>query len=268
VKTRLLLAVSAALLLASPALADTLATAAPFSPWQNPTQGNVPPFSGTPFWDNVSKDGNAALPGGNNCNVGYWVSNTGNCSVAGFYANSPGATGPYLGDGTASVMFNADGSVNTVRASVGVSALSATTEFGWFTRPDPADPARTETHQILSGASMGSTVSFSVPSGSYGFYVTVVDPRPSAVIPNVTWFSDQTDALNRTHFALFDLGGGHYALGIEDKQGLLVGDPYWSDYDYNDLVVEITTAVPEPASFLLLGIGLLGGGAMLRRRKK
>lgn len=264
-KTRLLL-VLALIALATPvAWADTLNSGASWNPWSSPTQRNSVPFSGTPFWDNVSNDGNPKVTGGNNCNVGFWVSGTGNCSVTGFYAGSPRTTGDFLGDGTASILFTADGATNAVTAAVGVSALSATTEFGWFSTTDP-----TTHHAIISGGAMGSTTTFSVPSGDYGFYLSVIDPRPGQLVPSATYYSNTTDGLNRSHFALFDLGAGHYVLGIEDKQGDLSGKiPNWSDYDYNDLVIELTsTPVPEPGSALLLGMGLLGGAAMLRKRGK
>lgn len=65
---------------------------------------------------------------------------------------------------------------------------------------------------------------------------------------------------------------GKYLLFFED---LSQGTP-WSDFDYNDLVVEVTTygrgpivtdrppSLPEPASLVLMG---LGGLTVLRRRR-
>jgi hypothetical protein len=63
------------------------------------------------------------------------------------------------------------------------------------------------------------------------------------------------------------------------KDTIIVGwedNPYWSgDHDYNDLVIAMYkngeggyTPVPEPATMLLVGIGLIGIAGCSRKKFK
>lgn len=122
---------------------------------------------------------------------------------------------------------------------------------------DIYDPTKRQT--IFTGSQGAGAYTSFLPidftSNVFGFYLDT---------PDGTWFSQA--ALNSDgadHMVAYQLGG-QYFFGWED-----LASKGW-DQDYNDFVVLIGgvsgVSVPEPATFGLLGLGMLGIGAFRRRR--
>lgn len=222
----------------------------------NPTAGlqawNTSELTGSsvanrPYWDNLSWDGTY------NQNVGGCLASSTNCGIA----NAPGSIS-YLGTSQGNAVndfyFNHTGGSSDVTMQVQISANSADETFGWY---DTANPAN---FQILfsGNTTPGAIVDFT-PSQQYGFFFTDSAVNPSDIYTTQSDF--QPTDKGKQHFAVFEQNASTFFLGMED-----LPRPN-SDFDYNDMIVKVSTT-PEPASMALLGGGLLGIGVIGMRRRK
>ena len=210
--------------------------------------------NGTPYWDRASRDGG-------NRNIGYCLTSD-NC---GSYSAPPG-TIPYWGmnNRAADPSFyfaGIPGSNDSFTLILELAGYSATNIFGWYEIDPNTGQKIGDNHFIFGGADSAGTMKTIAVSQYYGFFFEI----PATGRTYYTQSQYNSDRSREQHFSIFK-DGNTFWMGMEDL--------YFcnTDRDYNDMILRYstpdTTPVPEPSTFILLGIGLLGVVLLSKRFAK
>ncbi|MDW8321634.1 MAG: hypothetical protein RMM08_09740, partial [Armatimonadota bacterium] len=210
----LLLVVAGVMTLTVSASATTIigSAGAGWQAWSAPNE------DGTPYWDNVSKDGKKK-------NIGYFLSKTGAFSS---HPDSPNITPPWWGyaGGGADLNFHFKSSLSqAVKLVIEVAGLANVNELWWYDVSNPSVGG-----QIFPGpAGAGSTAIFT-PSLNFGLYIKTA----GGVKYYTQSMLNPVAERDHQHFVVFKEANGVYWVGIEDKPKN-TGEGFGGDY--NDMVI-------------------------------
>lgn len=229
-----------------------------------------------PYFAHSSVDADAGV-NGNKKNIGYYLTGTGSQNFfskddAAMVAVPPLSISPsnlsYYGnsDGSAadSILFSRDTTSYVMTMLMSYTSLQLS--FGWY---DPSNPG--VQHTLFSNfgggaAAPGAQINFDPTSSQYGFFLEengqFFYSNDLATGSGINLPEPQIGT--KQHFTVFKSGSSFF-IGAEDSIGWGVVEGVG---DYQDFVVQIDV-IPEPATFALFGLGLLGlGCARAWKRRK
>jgi hypothetical protein len=238
-------------LIGSSASAD-LISGSPGADWQNWTASSaVLNEDNNPYWDGDSWDGDDK-------NIGNYLANTGAFSGS---SNGPGAIDYWGINGSAdpSFYFPLNSPEYDVVIKFEIAGFRDYNTFGWYEEDSG------NRHQLFAGIDGPTSMASFSPGENFGFYLISKENNVFYTQSELNRDLDSGNSIDTSvqHFAVFrDATDFSYWIGVED---LLSGCGYTTDLDYNDFGVRVNP-VPEPATMLLLGSGLIAIAGFGRKK--
>lgn len=252
------------------------------STWtSNGTQPN-PAVNGNPFWNNPSDDtfGTGTTAQQHMANVGYLLTDTGafSTSTVGHPLGSDTVATDYQNtDGSDPTSFNivrtisaetitllfASGGLDTGNTPSATGANGAFTQIGYYSGTSYTGSNGTILYNSVGPTPIttpGSAAAFNA-TGTYGFFAVVCYAVNSCETYTTNGNTGPYSAA-WDHFAAFQTAAGNWVIGFTAQNGLF-GE---MQGDFQDVVFEISSAVPEPGTIAIMGLGLAGLGVLGRRR--
>ena len=139
-----------------------------------------------------------------------------------------------------------------------------THEFGWFNSDGNLDWLLSTSGSDTSITSTNTTYTFpsTAPFSSSTYANNFYLQSTTGSGAEHTWYSDSNNNNGDDHMVTWLITAGAHNGYVEGEVNYVIAwedRPLGGDFDYNDLVIQVTNAapVPEPATLFLLGSGII-----------
>ncbi len=235
------------------------------------------------YWNNSSGDGPQA-------NLGWCIVGSAQCGSQSTPGYNPPGYIPYYSDGSmgapGNMYFTSSGNPEQVTLQVAMTTQKGGAVgidfFGYYLTDSTGTAIINPTAFYTANNPNGTTFTMpSMPAGqNYGFFIENVQGFGTGFQTEYIYYMNAAMNLgtgtmpvdNSQHFAIFSDGSSYY-VGATDadacqgnyQPGSSPCVPY-SNFDFNDMVIELNTAIPEPGSASLFVAGLVVAAGLVRRR--